>query len=112
MFFPSFVFYPRHTNWQFSDYATKVFGFATFGRVYGTIICLSGLVNFSQYGLDSLTHGPFQGNPVPINVALVVAGFLVGVVLVGFVAVAGRRLKNEDGNEEETEPLLEVDEEE
>jgi hypothetical protein len=69
-------------------------------------------VNFSQYGLDSLTHGPFQGNPVPINVALVIAGFLVGVVLVGFVAVAGRRLKNEDGNEDETEPLLEVDEEE
>ncbi|CEJ61481.1 hypothetical protein PMG11_10014 [Penicillium brasilianum] len=30
-----------------SDYATKVFGFATFGRVYGTIICLSGLATFS-----------------------------------------------------------------
>ncbi|KAF7587211.1 hypothetical protein BBP40_007548 [Aspergillus hancockii] len=40
-----------------SDYATKVFGFATFGRVYGTIICFSGIVNFSQYGLDYLTHG-------------------------------------------------------
>ncbi|OOQ83449.1 putative MFS transporter [Penicillium brasilianum] len=96
-----------------SDYATKVFGFATFGRVYGTIICLSGLVNFSQYWLDSLTHGRFNGNPVPINVALVIAGFVVGVVLVGFVSVAGWRLRNEDGNEHEREPLLlEVDEEE
>lgn len=90
-----------------------MFGFATFGRVYGTIICLSGLVNFSQYWLDSLTHGRFNGNPVPINVALVIAGFVVGVVLVGFVSVAGWRLRNEDGNEHEREPLLlEVDEEE
>ncbi|KAF3398219.1 Protein FMP42 [Penicillium rolfsii] len=96
-----------------SDYATKVFGFATFGRVYGTIICLSGLVNFFQYWLDSLTHGLFNGNPVPINVALVIAGFVVGVVLVGYVTMAGRRLKTEAGDEDECEPLLlEVDEEE
>lgn len=93
-------------NTQFSDYATKVFGFATFGRVYGTIICLSGLANFSQYWLDSVTHGRFNGNPVPINVGLVIAGFLVGVALVGFVAVAGWRHINEDGNEGEREPLL------
>jgi hypothetical protein len=46
-------------------------------------------------------------------VALVIAGFVVGVVLVGFVSVAGWRLRNEDGNEHEREPLLlEVDEEE
>ncbi|KAL9577561.1 MAG: hypothetical protein Q9212_006291, partial [Teloschistes hypoglaucus] len=31
-----------------SDYAAKVFGFHTFGRVYGTIICLAGILNFSQ----------------------------------------------------------------
>lgn len=45
--------------------------------------------------------------------ALVIAGFVVGVVLVGYVTVAGRRLRVEDGNEDEREPLLlEVDEEE
>ncbi|KAJ5151431.1 uncharacterized protein N7482_010683 [Penicillium canariense] len=96
----------RFTNWQFSDYATKVFGFATFGRVYGTIICVSGLVNFSQYGLDTLTHGPFGGNPIPINSALAIAGFLIGVVLVGFVTVAGRRLRADVVNDDEREPLL------
>lgn len=95
-----------------SDYATKVFGFATFGRVYGTIICLAGLVNFSQYWLDSLTHSHFGGNPLPINVGLTIAGSVVGVILVGFVSSAGRRLRAENGNQHERQPLLlEVDEE-
>ncbi|KAJ5116733.1 Major facilitator superfamily domain general substrate transporter [Penicillium angulare] len=95
-----------------SDYATKVFGFATFGRVYGTIICLSGLVNFSQYGLDALTHHTFHENPIPINASLAVAGFIVGLALVGFVTVSGRRLKAQaDREDDEREPLLEEDEE-
>ncbi|TVY82997.1 Protein FMP42 [Lachnellula suecica] len=72
-----------------SDYATKVFGFATFGRVYGTIICLSGIVNFSQSGIDALTLGPLHGNPTPINVVLAAVGFVVGSVLVLFVWAKG-----------------------
>ncbi|KAL4954278.1 major facilitator superfamily domain-containing protein [Aspergillus filifer] len=84
-----------------SDYATKVFGFATFGRVYGTIICLSGLVNFSQYGLDALTHGPFDGNPIPINAFFAVAGFIVGSILVIYVATAGTRARKKQLEEEE-----------
>lgn len=92
---------------QQSDYATKVFGFATFGRVYGTIICLSGLVNFSQYGLDALTHGPFQENPIPINASLALAGFVVGIALVTFVTVEGRRLHAlEMAQDDERVPLL------
>jgi len=84
-----------------------VFGFATFGRVYGTIICLSGLVNFSQYGLDALTHGPFKENPIPINASLAVAGFVVGVALVSFVTIASRNHSSqEENNEDEREPLL------
>ena len=97
---------------EFSDYATKVFGFATFGRVYGTIICLSGLINFSQYGLDALTHRTFHENPIPINATLAVAGFVVGIVLVTFVTVAGRRLRLQERNDEEREPLLLEEEEE
>ncbi|PYH79550.1 MFS general substrate transporter [Aspergillus uvarum CBS 121591] len=85
-----------------SDYATKVFGFATFGRVYGTIICFSGLVNFSQYGLDALTHGPFDGNPIPINIFFAGAGFVVGTVLVAFVYLAGRHMKEEQQDMEES----------
>ncbi|KAL3474246.1 major facilitator superfamily domain-containing protein [Aspergillus californicus] len=98
-----------------SDYATKVFGFATFGRVYGTIICFSGLVNFSQYGLDALTHGTFDSNPIPINILLAVAGFIVGVILVAFVAISGRKLRAkeaQDAEDEEREWLIREDEEE
>ncbi|KAL4918704.1 major facilitator superfamily domain-containing protein [Aspergillus aurantiobrunneus] len=98
-----------------SDYATKVFGFATFGRVYGTIICFSGLVNFSQYGLDALTHGPFDNNPIPINIFLAVAGFVVGVILVAFVATAGKRIRKQQDETEETgerQRLIPVEEEE
>ncbi|KAI9044296.1 putative MFS transporter [Aspergillus affinis] len=98
-----------------SDYTTKVFGFATFGRVYGTIICLSGLVNFSQYGLDSLTHGPLQGNPIPINIFFACAGFVIGIALVGYVYIAGRRLsekEQEEAEDEERERLIREEDEE
>lgn len=96
-----------NSNIKVSDYATKVFGFATFGRVYGTIICLSGLVNFAQYGLDALTHGPFKENPIPINASLAVGGFVVGVILVSFVSIASRHLStHEESNEDERQPLL------
>ncbi|KAH6871678.1 hypothetical protein B0T10DRAFT_533436 [Thelonectria olida] len=38
----------------------RFFGFANFGRIYGTIVCLSGMVNFVQSGLDALAHGPLD----------------------------------------------------
>ncbi|KAF9895240.1 hypothetical protein FE257_000142 [Aspergillus nanangensis] len=56
-----------------SDYAAKVFGFRTFGKVYGLIICLAGVGNFAQTGLDALTLGVFEGDPGPVN------GILTGV---------------------------------
>lgn len=76
-----------------SDYATKVFGFATFGRVYGTIICVSGLANLSQTGIDALTKGTFDGNPIPINVFLAVSAFLAGTALVVYVTVQVYRVR-------------------
>lgn len=76
-----------------SDYATKVFGFATFGRVYGTIICVSGLVNLSQTGIDALTKGSFNGNPIPVNVFLAVSAFLFGTALVTYVTVQVYRMR-------------------
>ncbi|KAI0134025.1 major facilitator superfamily domain-containing protein [Xylariales sp. AK1849] len=82
-----------------SDYATKVFGFATFGRVYGMITCLSGLVNFSQSGLDALTHGPLNGDPTPINIAMAVAGTAIGIALTAFVYIKGKNFR-EDLKEE------------
>jgi MFS family permease len=75
-----------------SDYATKVFGFATFGRVYGTIICFSGLVNLSQTGIDALTKSTFHGNPIPVNACLAIAGSLFGFALVAYVSVQTYRM--------------------
>lgn len=69
---------------------------------------MSGLANFSQYGLDALTHRTFNGNPIPINATLAVAGFIVGTALVIFVLVAvRRRLREQDqADDEERERLL------
>ena len=92
-----------------SDYTTKVFGFATFGRVYGTIICISGLTNFSQYGLDRLTHGPFHDDPTMINAILTISGFIVGSALVVFVRIKSegvRRKQLEEDAEDEREILI------
>jgi hypothetical protein len=76
-----------------SDYATKVFGFATFGRVYGTIICTSGLVNLSQTAVDALTKGTFGGNPIPVNIFLAASAFVVGTTLVTYVTVQVYRMR-------------------
>lgn len=81
---PSFLVKYR-TDIKPSDYAAKVFGFATFGKVYGLIICLAGLLNFSQTGLDALTHKTFHNNPIPVNVMLLSLALLIGMALVGFV---------------------------
>ncbi|KAL9094424.1 MAG: hypothetical protein Q9165_003274 [Trypethelium subeluteriae] len=83
-----------------SDYAAKVFGFATFGKVYGLIICLAGLLNFIQSGLDALTHGLFRNDPRPINAALLVVEAVVGVALVGYVYWRSRSIERERLEEE------------
>lgn len=54
------------------------------------MVCLSGLVNFAQSGLDALTHGPLKGDPTPVNVAFGVAGAGIGIALTVFVAIKGR----------------------
>ncbi|KAF1955094.1 MFS general substrate transporter [Byssothecium circinans] len=83
-----------------SDYSAKVFGFATFGKVYGLIICLAGVLNFAQSGLDAATHGPFHSNPIPVNVILLSAALLVGIALVAFVARKSHRILRENVEEE------------
>jgi hypothetical protein len=83
-----------------SDYATKVFGFATFGKIYGTIICLSGLVNLCQPLIDAVNYEVFDGNPIPINLILCGLGLLFGVMLVVFVHIQGRRVQIEQAKED------------
>lgn len=88
-----FVLYRPFYYTAVSDYAAKVFGFRTFGTVYGTIICLSGLFNFSQSGLDYLFHQTFRGDPIPVNLMLMSAGLVIGVALVSYVGYRVRTLK-------------------
>jgi hypothetical protein len=75
---------------------------------------VSGLVNFSQYALDALTHGPFNNNPIPINIFLAVAGFVIGTGLVSYVQIEGRRLRERRlamEEDEERERLIPIEEE-
>ena len=53
--------------------------------MYGLIICLAGLFNFSQSVLDALTHKVFNRNPVPVNIILLAIALTVGTVLTTFV---------------------------
>jgi hypothetical protein len=95
-----FVLYRPFYYTAVSDYSAKVFGFTTFGTVYGTIICLSGLFNFSQSGLDYLFHETFKGNPIPVNIMLMSIGITVGAFLVSFVGVKARSMSTQSIREE------------
>ncbi|KAK3684432.1 hypothetical protein LTR37_020272, partial [Vermiconidia calcicola] len=75
-----------------SDYAAKVFGFATFGRVYGCIIALSGVVNLTQPLIDAMDHELFNDNPIPVNAFLASLGFVFGTSLVVYVWRQGRKV--------------------
>lgn len=68
-----------------SDFCAKVFGFQTFGTVYGAVMCLSGIFNFGQSFLDELTHTTFNMNPIPVNVILLVLTGIIGGSTVGYV---------------------------
>ncbi|SCW01743.1 LAFE_0E06282g1_1 [Lachancea fermentati] len=54
-----------------SDYCAKVFGFETFGTVYGLLMCISGVCNMGQSLLDRMTHRTFNMDPTPVNSILV-----------------------------------------
>ncbi|RMZ78204.1 hypothetical protein DV738_g4047, partial [Chaetothyriales sp. CBS 135597] len=86
------IFRPLYYS-AMSDYAAKVFGFATFGTVYGAMICLSGLSLFLQPALQALVHGVFENDPSPVNLGLAGAGLLVGIALVMFVDARSREIR-------------------
>lgn len=68
-----------------SDYCAKVFGVATFGKVYGAVICISGLFNFFSAFLDTVTFQWCGGDPRPANLLLMTMGLIIGVALVMFM---------------------------
>ena len=101
-----FVLYRPLYYTAVSDYAAKVFGFHTFGKVYGLVICMAGLLNFSQSALDAATHKGFKGDPVPVNVIMLVLALAVGVALVGYIWYKSRHMER-DELEEEAEDAVE-----
>lgn len=68
-----------------SDYSAKVFGFETFGTVYGLMMFTSGLINYFAVYLDRLTKAMFQGNPGPVNWGLIVATCCSGAALLVYI---------------------------
>ncbi|SCV05880.1 LANO_0H17216g1_1 [Lachancea nothofagi CBS 11611] len=68
-----------------SDYCAKVFGFDTFGTVYGLLMCLSGIFNLGQSVLDRSTHTTFNMNPTPINSILVAVTAVTSTTLIVYV---------------------------
>ena len=98
-----FVLYRPLYYTAVSDYSGKVFGYHTFGKVYGLIICMAGLLNFSQAGLDALTHKTFHGDPLPVNLILLFIALAAGLALVGFVYWKSRALKRGQLEEEAEE---------
>jgi len=88
-----FVVYRPFYYTAVSDYSAKVFGFQTFGKVYGLIICLAGILNFIQSPLDAVTHTVFKNNPIPVNVILLGCAVVVGTSLVAYTAVKSRNMK-------------------
>ena len=95
-----FVLYRPLYYTAVSDYSGKVFGYHTFGKVYGLIICMAGLLNFSQAGLDALTHKTFQGDPLPVNLILLFIALVVGLGLVSFVYWKSRVIKRDQLEDE------------
>lgn len=68
-----------------SDITSKVFGFNTFGTVYGLMICICGICNIGQRWLDELTHTTFNMNPTPVNIVLLVATMISCFSMLGYV---------------------------
>ena len=105
------------SNESHSDYAAKVFGFANFGRVYGTIVCFSGLINLSQPLIDAANHEVFHDNPIPINIVLTSLGAVIGIALTAFVWIQDHKIHKQEEKtgglaNERTRLLPEIDEEE
>lgn len=72
-----------------------MFGFATFGRIYGTLICLAGVSNLIQPALDAYIHGSLRGDPTPINASMGAGGTVAAVVLTVFVWLKSREFAEE-----------------
>jgi len=65
------------------------------GKVYGLIICLSGLFTVLQSALDASTHSVLEDDPRPVNVLLFLVALELVVVWLGLFGWGERRMKRE-----------------
>lgn len=100
----------RHALTCARDYATKVFGFTTFGRIYGALVCISGIMSFAQSGLDAWLHGPLKGDPVPVNIMMGCVGTVLGGALTMYLYIQTSAHQEKDEWEERM-PLISEEEE-
>lgn len=89
-----------------SDFCAKVFGFETFGTIYGTIICFSGICNILQQIMDRATHSYFNMNPIPINSLLTALTFLFAGAIITFVKSQEMAMKRKNLELEAQEATL------
>lgn len=89
-----FVCYRPFFYTSISDYCAKVFGFETFGVIYGSIMTISGVFNFLQGYLDKLTHTKFEMNPIPLNLLLLGITIVIGMLTVLFIGLETRKIAN------------------
>jgi hypothetical protein len=62
----------------------------------GAMICIAGVFNLVQEVLDHIVSGyVFKGNPVPVDIGLLVASLFVGGSIWGYVGVQSRRRRKE-----------------
>lgn len=76
-----------------SDFCAKVFGFETFGTVYGTIMSFAGLCNIIQQFLDRITHVYFGMNPGPVNSILTGSTVVVAFAMILYVRLQELKMK-------------------
>ncbi|KAK9367417.1 major facilitator superfamily domain-containing protein [Lipomyces kononenkoae] len=88
-----FVIYRSLFYTTASDYSAKVFGFETFGKVYGLISTISGVFNFAQSAFDHLTHEVLDRDPRPVNIGLVILSSSIGSLWVWYVATQAKKMK-------------------
>ncbi|ODV89444.1 hypothetical protein CANCADRAFT_28200 [Tortispora caseinolytica NRRL Y-17796] len=88
-----FVAYRPFYYTTMSDTTAKVFGFETFGTIYGLIFSFAGLFNFVQTGLDRLTLNVFNHDPRPVNCALLGLVILFGGALMIHIKTQSIKLR-------------------
>mmetsp|Transcript_18852 Transcript_18852/g.20983 ORF Transcript_18852/g.20983 Transcript_18852/m.20983 type:complete len:491 (-) Transcript_18852:7-1479(-) len=55
-----------------ANFISKVFGFRNFGRLYGVLGSINGIVSFLIYGVSALALNTFQGEFLVVNIIQVV----------------------------------------